>query len=88
MSTSGLALPESVESPQYLRRSEELKNIVANKKDLYGDTEAWASHQELAGLYRRLLLTDLEYALDKKVEQDLWNYCFKTYIAHLQTGRS
>lgn len=85
MSTSGLALPESVESPQYLRRSEELKNIVANKKDLYGDTEAWASHQELAGLYRRLLLTDLEYALDKKVEQDLWNYCFKTYISHLQT---
>jgi len=78
-------LPITAEGPQLVRRAEELKNIVANKKDLYGDTEAWSSHQELGGLYRRLLLTDLEYALDKKVEQDLWNYCFKAYISHLQS---
>ena len=26
-----------------------------------------------------------EYALDKKVEVDLWNFCFKDYIAYLQS---
>ena len=32
-----------------------------------------------------MLLSDLEYALDKKVEVDLWNFCFKDYIAYLQS---
>ena len=31
--------------------------------------EAWTSHQQLCGLYRRLLLTDLEFALDRKVSK-------------------
>ena len=34
--------------------------------------EAWVSRQNLQDLYQRLLVMDLEYALDKKVEQDLW----------------
>ena len=33
--------------------------------------EAWVSRQNLQDLYQRLLVMDLEYALDKKVEQDL-----------------
>ena len=72
------------ESLQLIKRAEDLTRIVSSRKDLYGDKEAWTSHQELAGLYRRLLVTDLEYSLDKKVEQELWNICFKNYISHLQ----
>ena len=33
-----------------------------------------------ADLYQRLLLMDLEFALDKKVERDLWNVAFKNVI--------
>ncbi|KAL1131554.1 hypothetical protein AAG570_011171, partial [Ranatra chinensis] len=35
-------------------------------------------------IYRDVLINDLEYALDKKVEQDLWTYGFKNYIVALQ----
>ena len=37
-----------------------------------GSNEAWVSRQTLQDLYQTLLVMDLEYALDKKVEQDLW----------------
>jgi len=73
------------ESHQQLRKAEELSRIVTNKKDLYENKEAWTYHQELTSIYRNLLLLDLEFSLDKKVEQDLWNICFKNYISHLQT---
>lgn len=33
--------------------------------------EVWTSRQALQDLYQKMLVTDLEYALDKKVEQDL-----------------
>lgn len=72
------------ESHQLIKRAEELSRVVSSRKDLYGDREAWTSHQELAALYRRLLVNDLEFSLDKKVEQELWNVCFKNYISHLQ----
>ena len=36
-----------------------------------GSTEAWVSRQALQDLYQQLLVLDLEFALDKKVEQDL-----------------
>lgn len=35
-------------------------------------------------IYQQVLLQDLEYALDCKVEQELWNYGFKNYIGILQ----
>ena len=38
----------------------------------------------LSDLYQRLLLMDLEFALDKKVERDLWNIAFKNVIDSLQ----
>ena len=82
--STGLVLGQT-ESLQQLRKAEELSRIVINKKDkLYEDKEAWAGHQELTGIYRSLLISDLEFSLDKKVEQDLWNVCFKNYIGHLQ----
>ena len=86
LGTSGSsAVVGQSESRQQLRRAEEVARLVSSRRDLYEDTEAWASHQELTTLYRQLLLADLEFALDRKVEQDLWNVCFKNYIGHLQT---
>lgn len=38
----------------------------------------------LRNLYKDIILTNLDYALDKKVEQDLWNVCFKVPISELQ----
>jgi len=35
-------------------------------------------------IYQQVLILDLEYALDRKVEQDLWNHGFKNYIGTLQ----
>lgn len=45
----------------------------------------WTSRQALQDLYQKMLVTDLEYALDKKVEQDLWNHAFKNQITTLQS---
>ena len=36
-----------------------------------GSTEAWIARQTLQEIYQKVLVLDLEYALDKKVEQDL-----------------
>ncbi|KAL8567088.1 hypothetical protein ACOMHN_027515 [Nucella lapillus] len=46
--------------------------------------DTWVTRQKLEDVYKRLLLMDLEYALDKKVEQDLWNHAFKNQITALQ----
>jgi len=73
------------ESHQQLKKADELARLVSHKKDLYQDSEGWSGHQELVSLYRDVLLTDMEFALDRKVEQDLWNFCFKNYISHLQS---
>lgn len=35
-------------------------------------------------IYQQVLTLDLEYALDQKVEQDLWNHGFKNNINKLQ----
>ncbi|ELT91912.1 hypothetical protein CAPTEDRAFT_228702 [Capitella teleta] len=48
-------------------------------------SEAWVSRQNLQDLYQKILVLDLEFALDKKVEQDLWNHAFKNQISTLQT---
>ncbi|XP_070532335.1 nonsense-mediated mRNA decay factor SMG7-like isoform X2 [Ptychodera flava] len=61
------------------RQAEALKSDVA---DGTGDT--WTTRQKLQNVYQQLLITDLEYALDKKVEQDLWNFAFKNQINSLQ----
>jgi len=42
------------------------------------------SRQKLRDIYRTLLLQDLEVSLDKKIEQELWNQCYKNPISHLQ----
>uniref|UniRef100_A0A8C5H3D7 Nonsense-mediated mRNA decay factor n=1 Tax=Gouania willdenowi TaxID=441366 RepID=A0A8C5H3D7_GOUWI len=58
--------------------------LVATYSKL-GAAEVWTSRQALQDLYQKMLVTDLEYALDKKVEQDLWNHAFKNQITTLQS---
>lgn len=38
----------------------------------------------LQKIYQQVLILDLEYAINKKIEQDLWNLGFKNYIDALQ----
>ncbi|XP_017541867.1 protein SMG7 isoform X1 [Pygocentrus nattereri] len=68
---------------QYLRQAEALKADMTDSK--LGAAEVWTSRQALQDLYQKMLVTDLEYALDKKVEQDLWNHAFKNQITSLQS---
>ncbi|KAM8930602.1 nonsense-mediated mRNA decay factor SMG7 [Pelodytes ibericus] len=63
-------------------QAEVLKADMTDSKP--GTAEVWTSRQALQDLYQKMLVTDLEYALDKKVEQDLWNHAFKNQITTLQ----
>ncbi|XP_036891179.1 protein SMG7 isoform X6 [Sturnira hondurensis] len=65
-----------------IRQAEVLKADMTDSK--LGPAEVWTSRQALQDLYQKMLVTDLEYALDKKVEQDLWNHAFKNQITTLQ----
>uniref|UniRef100_A0A4X1UUE0 SMG7 nonsense mediated mRNA decay factor n=1 Tax=Sus scrofa TaxID=9823 RepID=A0A4X1UUE0_PIG len=53
----------------FFRQAEVLKADMTDSK--LGPAEVWTSRQALQDLYQKMLVTDLEYALDKKVEQDL-----------------
>lgn len=61
-----------------------MKDKVLRKCDLLNDSQAWTDQQKLQGIYHQVLVLDLEYALDEKVEQDLWNIGFKNHIGALQ----
>ncbi|XP_067662602.1 nonsense-mediated mRNA decay factor SMG7-like isoform X2 [Haliotis asinina] len=67
---------------QILRQADTLKVTLSESGKTI--SELWVSRQRLEDLYKKLLLLDLEYALDKKVEQDLWNHAFKNQINILQ----
>ncbi|XP_011350977.1 protein SMG7 isoform X2 [Ooceraea biroi] len=69
---------------QALKKAEPLKDKVQRCKDLLNDNDAWVCQQQLQKIYQQVLILDLEYALDRKVEQELWNLGFKNYIATLQ----
>ncbi|XP_054008743.1 uncharacterized protein LOC128892391 isoform X1 [Hylaeus anthracinus] len=70
---------------QALKKAEPLKDKVQRCKDLLNDSDAWVCQQQLQKIYQQVLILDLEYALDRKVEQELWNLGFKNYIATLQS---
>ena len=78
------------EAAQLFQRVEELKLVLSGsakrKRNLYLDSEAWSQHQEFQSLCQKMLLEDLEYTLNKKVENDLWSICFKDYISFLQAS--
>lgn len=67
-----------------LRKADDLKLKVSQKCDLLNDSEAWTYQQQLQTIYHQVLVLDLEYALDKKVEQELWTFGFKNHITALQ----
>lgn len=69
---------------QVLKQAEDLKIKVSRKNDWLNNAEAWTDQQKLQTIYHQVLVLDLEYALDKKVEQDLWNIGFKNHISSLQ----
>lgn len=69
-----------------LKKAEDLKEITSNLQKMDYNCNIWPAQQQLQKIYHDVLILDLEYALDKKVEQDLWNYCFKNYIASLQNS--
>lgn len=69
---------------QVLKNAEVYKAKVAAKRDLLSESDAWADQQQLQTIYHQVIVLDLEYALDKKVEQELWNIGFKHYISLLQ----
>lgn len=69
---------------QVLKQAEDLKIKVSRKCDWLNNAEAWTDQQKLQTIYHQVLVLDLEYALDKKVEQDLWNIGFKNHISSLQ----
>nr|XP_051697388.1 nonsense-mediated mRNA decay factor SMG7 isoform X1 [Oryctolagus cuniculus] len=81
MRTENLKSEERLKSST-IRQAEVLKADMTDSK--LGPAEVWTSRQALQDLYQRMLVTDLEYALDKKVEQDLWNHAFKNQITTLQ----
>ncbi|XP_063633422.1 nonsense-mediated mRNA decay factor SMG7-like isoform X1 [Cydia splendana] len=72
---------------QMLREAEELKqNILKFKSEtsMLQERNLWSLQQQLQKIYQKVLVLDLDYALDKKVEQDLWNIGFKQQIEALQ----
>ncbi|XP_044756996.1 protein SMG7-like [Coccinella septempunctata] len=74
----------NISAAQILQQAEDLKIKVLGKRDLLNDSQAWLELQKLQTVYQQALILDLEYALDKKVEVDLWNIGFKNHINILQ----
>ena len=70
---------------RYLHR--EVGNVRASIPDIIDVTDETNSGflHILRNLYKSIILTDLDFALDKKVEQDLWSVCFKVPISGLQS---
>lgn len=66
------------------RKADDLKIKLAQKYDLLNDSDIWTYQQQLQTIYHQVLILDLEYALDKKVEQELWTLGFKNHITTLQ----
>jgi len=68
----------------------EAKNLVDSIKEAssVGNelpyVEVAASRTRLRDIYKTLLVKDLELSLDQKIEQELWNNCYKNPINQLQ----
>ena len=67
-------------------QSQELATSVSQKKaNPLKHPEYWLKIQTLSDLQKSLLLSDLDFALEKKIEVELWNVCFKDLITFLQS---
>lgn len=56
----------------YFRKAESLKKELSPRRNgLNAEGDGVSSRAQLQDLYKQLLITNLEYALDKKIEQEL-----------------
>ncbi|XP_048586851.1 nonsense-mediated mRNA decay factor SMG7 isoform X2 [Nematostella vectensis] len=77
--------PIGSQTAQVLRQAETIRaGLKSTSEDFNVGSAGWSSRQMLQDLYKRILLNDLELALDKKIEQDLWNSAFKSQIDFLR----
>ncbi|XP_035207031.1 protein SMG7-like isoform X2 [Stegodyphus dumicola] len=68
---------------QIFKEAESLKASLSGES--LSSSDVWQKRQELCHLFESLLLIDLDYALDKKVEQDLWSFIFRNPISACQS---
>ena len=65
----------SAQSHDLFDKCEQLKqNLLSLAND---QASIWLYRQELLDQYAQLILFDLDYALEKKIEHDLWTIVFK-----------
>ena len=65
---------------------ERIESIKRTMSMANGDrAELWAKRQTLQDLYRQIILADIDFTIDKTLEQDLWNMVFKLQISYFQT---
>jgi hypothetical protein len=76
--------PENVSSisQEIFIECEKLKQKILSLPN--GKPDIWHSRQELLDQYGQLILFDLDYALEKKIEHDLWTVVFKNEIGYKQ----
>lgn len=67
---------------QALRQCQRIKTNIYGKSIEVADvlSEEFLQRQNLENLYKSVLLSDVQYALDNKVELELWNNVFKEHI--------
>jgi protein SMG7 len=72
----------SSQSEEIFSECEKLKQKILSLPN--GKPDIWHYRQELLDQYVQLILTDLDYALEKKIEHDLWTIVFKNEISWKQ----
>lgn len=76
-------LDEQREVKYWYDKIESIKSTISMAN---GDRpELWIQRQNLQDLYRQIILSDVDFTIDKKLEQDLWNYVFKLQINYFQS---
>ncbi len=65
-------------SEEIFSECEKLKQKILSSSN--GKPDIWLYRQELLDHYGQLILFDLDYALEKKIEHDLWTVVFKNEI--------
>lgn len=69
-------------SQEIFEECEKLKQKLLSTPN--GKAEIWTHRQELLDQYAQLILYDLDYAIEKKIEHDLWTIIFKNEITYKQ----
>ncbi|CAF3354616.1 unnamed protein product [Rotaria socialis] len=69
-------------SQEIFDQCEKLKQKILSSPN--GKIEIWTYRQELLDQYEQLILCDLDYAIEKKIEHDLWTIIFKNEISYKQ----